>query len=77
MPNELTLGNAAGTGKEATAGMGDELVEHIEFRHLLENLNKAGPGVALIAHEKKSGVIFNTLAPRRPPLSGEIGAIII
>jgi hypothetical protein len=34
----------------AAAGMGHELVEHIELRHLFENLDKAG--IALIAHEK-------------------------
>ena len=32
LPNELALCNSARTGEEATAGMGHELVEHVELR---------------------------------------------
>jgi hypothetical protein len=33
--------------------MGHKLVEHVEPRHLVENLDEAGPGIALIATKKR------------------------
>jgi len=77
LANELARCNSTGAGKEAAAGMGCELVEHVELSQLAENLDKAGAGIALVAHEKKPGVIRDTLAPRRPALDREIGAIIV
>src|SRR5215472_741228 len=77
LANELARCNSAGAGKEAATGVGHELVEHVELRHLAENLDKAGARIALVAHEQKPGVIRDTLAPRRPALDREIGAIIV
>src|SRR5215472_18388012 len=68
LANELARCNSTGAGKEAAAGMGYELVEHVELSQLAENLDKADAGIALVAHEKKPGVIRDTLAPRRPAL---------
>src|SRR5262249_16895793 len=77
LANELARCNSARAGKEAAAGMGHELVEHVELSQLAENLDKAGAGIALVTHEKKPGVIRDTLAPRRPALDSEIGAVIV
>jgi hypothetical protein len=48
----LTIGEREQQDDEGgrRAGMDHELVEHIELRHLFENLDKAG--IALIAREK-------------------------
>ena len=77
LADELTLCDSSGTGKEATAGMGDELVEHVVLRQLVENLDEARPGVALITYKEEAGVIFHALAPRRPALGGEIHSVIV
>ena len=44
---------------------------------ILSKLDEAGPGIALIAHEEKSGVILHALAPRRPTLAGKIYPVIV
>jgi hypothetical protein len=53
LPDEFALCDPARTGKETAAGVGHELVEHVELRHLVENLDKTGPRITLIAHEKR------------------------
>ena len=77
LSDELALRNAAGTGEEATPGVGHKLVEHVELSQSVEYLDEAGPRIALIADEKDSGVILYALAPRRPPLCREIHPVIV
>ena len=57
--------------------MGHKLVEHVELRQLVKNLDEAGPGIALITHKEEAGVIFHALAPRRPALGDEIHPVIV
>jgi hypothetical protein len=77
LPDEFALDNSTWTSEEATAGMGHELVEHVELRQLVKDADKAGPGIALIAYKEDSSVIFHALVPRRPPLRREIHAVIV
>src|SRR6185437_8166379 len=75
--DERAVGGAGGAGEQPGAGMGHELVEHVELGHALENLDEAGARVALIADEEQAGVVRHALAPRRPALGGEVDAVMV
>jgi hypothetical protein len=55
LADEFALGDAARTGEMAAAGVGDELVHHVEARHLVENLDEAAARIALVAEEEQTG----------------------
>src|SRR5580693_656890 len=57
--------------------MGDELIQHIEPSHLLENLSEARANVTLVADKEQSGIVLHALTPRRPPLGGEVDPVIV
>ncbi len=65
------------TGEEAAADVGDELVQHVELGHVLENLHEARARVALVADEEQPRIQLHPLAPGRPALGDEGEAIVI
>src|ERR1017187_10205970 len=77
LADELALVGAAGNGEMGAADVGDELVQHVEARHLLEDLDEAVGQVALVADEDESGVELHALAPRGPAFGGDVGAVVV
>jgi hypothetical protein len=61
----------------AAADVGDELVHHVEARHLLEDLDEAGARVALVADEEQPGVELHALAPGRPALGRDSSHAVV
>src|SRR5262245_29621806 len=77
LTDELALLDAAGASEEAAARMGRVLVERIELRHLVEDLDEAFARVALVGEEEEPGIELDRLAPRRPALGSEVAAVVI
>src|SRR3954447_21060755 len=77
LPDELARSRPARAGEQAAAGMRDELVQHVEFRQALEDLDKAGSRVALIADEEQPGVVLFASPPRLPALGNLVDPVII
>src|SRR5262249_4175301 len=77
LPDKLAGCEAAGAGEKTAAGVGDKLVEHVELRQLLKNLDKSGARVALIADKKQPGIVGHAALPRRPPLGDKADPIVI
>src|SRR5271167_4840011 len=77
LADELAFRDPARAGEEAAAGMGHELVQEVEFRQFVKNLDEPGPRVALVADEKQPGIVFRGLAPRRPPFRDKIDSVIV
>ena len=62
LPDEPPLRNPTRTGENPATGVGHELVQHVVFRHVVENLDEPGSRVALVADEEQPGVVLH---PRR------------
>src|ERR1700722_9540805 len=77
LADEFSWSNSARAGEQSAARVRRELIQHVEFRHLREYLDKTLARVALIADEEQPSIIFHALTPGGPALCRISDAVIV